>query len=82
VLREDGKAVSRENAKALALLLPIVHIAEEGIRLGSEVVIDTHDVLILPERIRVLKVDLLFVAKAIVVGGMTEATPISGGEVF
>ena len=81
-MRENGEAIAGEDTKPLALLLAVIHVAEERIRLGSEIVIDPGYVLILGEGIRVLEVDLLFVVVAVRIDWVVKSSPVAGRKVL
>ena len=72
VLGQNGEAIPGENAVTVALLLAVIHIAEEGICLRPNIEVDTSDILVLVELVGVLKVDLLLVAKSVVKVGWTK----------
>jgi len=77
ILRQNREAVAGENTVALALLLAVIHVAEERVCLGPDVEVNASYILVFIERVRVLKVDLLLVAKAVVKGGVVKGAAIS-----
>ena len=81
ILGQNREAVSRENAEALTLLLPVIHVTEEGIRLRSKIVVNTNNILVLVERVSILEVDLLLVTETVVVRGMVETSPVTRSKV-
>src|ERR1700691_3558404 len=82
VLRKNWEAVPGENAVAVALLLPVVHVAEERIGLRPDVEVDAGYILVFVKHVRILEVDLLLVAESVVIGGVSEASLITGSEVL
>src|SRR5690242_50222 len=55
ILGQHRKRVAGKNSVSLTFLLCVVHPAEEGIRLGADVVIDAERLLVFMEGISVMK---------------------------
>src|SRR5579885_920339 len=78
ILRKNRERRPGKDTEALALLLPVVHIAEEEVRLRIDVVIDAHYILVLIKNVSILEWNSQLIIKSVRFELTVKASPVSG----